>query len=143
MNKWLTGIGIFCALLLIGGTVLLTKKDSNTPTTSTVSQITQAPPIHWYFWGDGCPHCKKVQDFMDSWENKDKFQLEKFETWYNKENAQKMAAVASFCQLPKEQTGVPLLFITDGKCIIGDEPIIEYLKGLTFTTESTDSAYSR
>jgi len=83
-----------------------------------------------YFWGNGCPHCAKVEEFLNSWDKKDKIQIDKKEVWYDKSNASLMAQRANHCNIPSDQLGVPLLFTPDGKCLIGDQPIIEYFKSL-------------
>lgn len=83
-----------------------------------------------YFWGDGCPHCAKVAEFMDGWEQPESVEINKLETWYDSGNAKIMQARASSCGLPNNQVGVPLLYTYDGQCIVGDTPIIDYLGAL-------------
>ena len=43
----------------------------------------------YVFWGDGCPHCEKLLKFLNSIEVEygDYFKLNKFEVWYNEDNA--------------------------------------------------------
>lgn len=84
-----------------------------------------------YFWSSTCPHCAKVQEFLDSWDKKDKLQLDKKQVDNNYANSTLLAKRARSCGLPQDQIGVPFLFTTEGKCIAGDEPIIEYFKGLS------------
>ncbi|MBL7036713.1 hypothetical protein ISR94_02615 [Candidatus Microgenomates bacterium] len=86
-----------------------------------------------YFWGNGCPHCAVVAEFMDSWEGKDKINLNKFEVWYDDGNAELMNQKAEqVCKLSKNELAVPLLITPDGVCLKGDEPVIEYFKELKF-----------
>jgi len=95
-------------------------------------QQTPPPPVtgYEYFWGDGCPHCAIVQEFFDSWEGKDKIQIDKKETWSNPENARLLTQRARACNIPTNEMGVPLLVKPDGECIGGDQPIIDYFKSL-------------
>lgn len=86
-----------------------------------------------YFWGNGCPHCKVVNDFFDTWENKDKISLQKYEVWYDDGNAELMALKAEeICKLSPNQLAVPLLIKPDGECLTGDTPIIDYFKSQEF-----------
>lgn len=81
-----------------------------------------------YYWGDGCPHCKIVEDFISTWDKKDIVKIDKKEVWNNVANAKELKARYEYCKVPQSQMGVPLLFTTDGKCFSGDTPIIDYLK---------------
>ena len=119
MNKSLI-IGIVISLVvLVGGAVLLTRP-------STLPSITNLE----YYWGNGCPHCKVVAEFMETWEKKDTVKMDKFEVWYNSKNAQRFNERAKICNFKPEEMGVPVLITPDSKCFTGDTPIIDYLKSL-------------
>ncbi len=83
-----------------------------------------------YYWGDGCPHCKIVDEFTSSWSGKDKINIKKLEVWNNTKNAELMAERAKNCNIVRTEMGVPLLVTPEGKCFIGDQPIIEHYKSL-------------
>ena len=83
-----------------------------------------------YYWGDGCPHCKTVADFMSSWDKRDVVKIDKKEVWNNTANAKELKARYEYCKIPQSEMGVPLLFTPEGKCYSGDTPIIDYLKSL-------------
>lgn len=83
-----------------------------------------------YYWGDGCPHCKIVEDFISTWDKKDTAKLDKKEVWNNAANAKELKARYTYCKVPQSEMGVPLLFTPDGKCYSGDQPIIDYLKNI-------------
>jgi len=91
-----------------------------------------APETYEYYWGNGCPHCAKVEEFLESWDKKDLVEIQKYETWYNKENEARLKSRANSCNIPLQQVGVPLLVTKEGECIIGDQPIIEHFQNLTF-----------
>ncbi|MGB9609174.1 MAG: hypothetical protein ACPL3E_02240 [Minisyncoccia bacterium] len=80
-----------------------------------------------YFYGQGCPHCAKVDEFLKS--NPPKFNLEKKEVYYNQSNQKDLMAAAQNCGFKTIQIGVPFLW-TGKDCIVGDEPIINYFKNL-------------
>lgn len=123
MNKF----GIIAAaatfLIIIGGVFIMGR-----PQKSAVPS--PEPGTYEYFWGDGCPHCAVVDEFVKTWEKKDSINIKKMEVWYNRENAQIMADRAAKCGIKKEGMGVPLLYTPNGKCLTGDGPIIELYKSL-------------
>ena len=108
--------------IIIGGAFLLSKKEAPDSTNLPL------PSSYEYFWGDGCPHCAEVQEFFDSWEGKDKIDIQKYEVWSSRENAQRLRKRAVSCGFQSNKIGVPLLFTPEGKCISGDKPIIDFFK---------------
>lgn len=111
-------------LIVFGGIFLFSKKDNSSPTP------TPNPTAYLYFWGDGCPHCTNVAKFLETWEGKDKIDLQKYEVWNNRDNAKLMAEKTKVCNLKQSEMGVPTLVTPDGKCLIGDQPIIDLFKSL-------------
>ncbi|MFA4995916.1 MAG: hypothetical protein WC536_02095 [Patescibacteria group bacterium] len=80
------------------------------------------------FVGDGCSHCKKVEEYIKTNKIDEKIQLDFKEIWYNKENAAVMKEKAAICKIPEDELGVPLLF--DGsasKCYVGEVEIENFL----------------
>ena len=81
------------------------------------------------FYGIGCPHCAKVKEFITENKIKEKIPLDEKEVYFNRQNAKKLKEVAKICGFNENEIGVP--FLWDGesqKCIVGDEPIINYFK---------------
>ena len=113
-------------LVLLGGIFLFSGKKEVSPEPAPVATSLE------YFWGDGCPHCAIVEEFFSTWEGKDKVEIKKLEVWYNKTNALLYNQRADACQIPKDQRGVPLLYTLDGKCLTGDEPIINFFSEMKF-----------
>lgn len=113
-------ISVLIILAAAGGFWVLTQKNTSTS------------PVagYEYFWGDGCPHCAVVEEFLASWEGKDKIKIEKKEVWKDSGNARVLGARAAACNIPQDELGVPLLVTPEGQCIVGDQPIIEFLKNL-------------
>jgi glutaredoxin len=84
-----------------------------------------------YYWSSTCPHCKNVADFMESWDKKDSIVIEKMEVNQSAPNAQKLIQRGNLCKLSPNEVGtVPLLVTPEGKCYLGDAPIIDFLKSL-------------
>lgn len=118
-------VAIFAVLALFAGFYLLTKGSSE------LKISTSLPSDYEYFWGNGCPHCANVSAFLDSWSGKDKVKINKKEVWSDPANATLMQERYSYCKVTdKSQMGVPLLFTPDGKCLVGDAPVIDYFKNL-------------
>lgn len=87
--------------------------------------------VYELFWGEGCPHCKNVDEFLSTWEKKDTVKIEKLEVQQNQANSATMLKRAKNCGLDTSKgLGVPFLFTSDGKCFVGDTPIIDYFKSL-------------
>ena len=127
MKNFIFFIGILTVLIVIGGIFISSTKQES----SNQSQEALVPPTnHEYYWSETCPHCANVAEFMESWEGKDKFQMQKFEVNQSRDNALKFYQRGIYCQISRDNLGVPLLVTPGGECFSGDEPIIQYLKDL-------------
>ena len=123
MKKLFLPLTIVATLaIFVGGVIFFSKENKSEPL--------PLPSTYELFWGDGCPHCEKVEEFLGSWEGKDKVQIDRKEIWKNRQNAALMRTRATSCGLSLVNLGVPLLFTPEGKCLGGDESIIEFFKGL-------------
>lgn len=81
-----------------------------------------------YYWGDGCPHCKVVSDFLEANNIADKVSFEKKEVWSDKKNAAEMGRRAKACDITPEGMGVPFVYGGNGKCYIGAPDVIDFFK---------------
>jgi len=87
------------------------------------------------FFGEGCPHCKLVEDFISQNKISEKVQFTQLEIPYNGKNSTQLTAnagvlvqVAQECKLDISG-GVNIPFLWDGQnCLVGDEPIINFFK---------------
>jgi glutaredoxin-related protein len=116
-------IAVVVTLAVIVGGVLLFSRNS-------ISSQTPSPTAYEYFYGNGCPHCANVNEFLSTWDGLNKINLEKKEVYSNNQNAEVMATRAASCGIVKSELGVPFLYTPDGKCLMGDQPIIDYFKNL-------------
>lgn len=87
-------------------------------------QVNAAEPINGYFfYGQDCPHCAKEGAFLESLMVKyPELEINKFEIYYNKENAKLMQEIAETLKI--SINGVPFLFI-------GDQYFIGYSENIT------------
>lgn len=112
---------IVVALVIIGGSFFWKSRSS-----STVTPVTIPTGIVLYF-GDTCPHCKIVEQFLTDNKIAEKVTFQQKEVYNNQANAKELAAVAKKCNLATDTIGVP--FIWDGNaCIQGQEPAISFFK---------------
>jgi glutaredoxin len=126
MNKTLI-IGLILTLaIIIGGVFLFSSSDAKKANASPLPLPTS---IEYYSRTD-CPHCKNVEDFLSTWTKKDSVKIDIFETGSSNINAEKLIQRSTSCNIPSGEIGVPMFFTPEGKCIVGDVPIIDYLKTL-------------
>jgi len=90
------------------------------------------------FYGQDCPHCKNVEDFMDQNNIQDKVKVTQLEVYYNEDNQNILAQVAKKCNINLNQIGVPLLW--DGQnCTEGDQDIINFFSKYITNDENTNN----
>ncbi len=80
------------------------------------------------FYGEGCPHCKIVDDFILENNITEKVNFAHSEVWHNKSNAQLLGQKAQICGISADTVGIPFLFDGDNKCYVGDVDIINFFK---------------
>lgn len=78
-----------------------------------------------YFWGAECPHCKKVNDYIEANGIADKVSYEKKEVWHDQENAKQMSQAATQCGMSQDQVGVPFVF-DNGTCHVGEVDVMKF-----------------
>lgn len=86
------------------------------------------------FYGEDCPHCKLVDDFITQNKVEEKVKFRRLEVPFGEktssqlvENAKVLLEKLQACGLKTEQVGIP--FLWDGKtCIIGDQDIIKFFQ---------------
>jgi glutaredoxin len=125
MNKT-SLIIIFSVIILVLGAFLWKEKNENHQLIELILSIIEGKTI--YFYGEGCPHCAKVEEFLKENKVESKFQFVKKEVYNEKINAELLFLVAQRkCNLSMNQIGVPFLW-SGSDCIIGDEPVIKFFK---------------
>ena len=83
------------------------------------------------YYGNGCPHCKNVEDFFKENKIAEKFDVIQKEVFYNKKNLKEMQEHMKQHDLTYEKIGVPFLVITSGTdCdyVNGDQNIIKHFQ---------------
>jgi len=83
------------------------------------------------FWGEGCPHCENVEQYLSDNKIDDKLVINRKEVYYNKQNQLLMSQKADRCPEIDQSAGmgVPMAyFVDEDKCFMGDTPIIEAIE---------------
>jgi glutaredoxin len=83
------------------------------------------------FWGEGCPHCKNVEQYLIDNKIDDKLTISRKEVYSNKQNQILMSQKADRCPEIDQSAGmgVPMAyFVDEDKCYLGDTPIIEAIE---------------
>ena len=86
------------------------------------------------YYGNGCPHCKIVEDYIKKNHLDKTLDLAQKEIWQNKDNQKEMFQAAQNCGLNLEALGVPMLYDRkENKCYggqpdKGSDDIINFLK---------------
>jgi glutaredoxin-related protein len=84
------------------------------------------------FYGNGCPHCAKVEQYFKDNKITKKFDIVQKEVFYNATNLKELNGYLAKHDLTYDKIGVPFLIITSGQdCnyINGDQNIIDYFSG--------------
>lgn len=113
-KKYLPLIILLLAIALIGFLIINTKKNTGNEMI--------------LFYGDTCPHCQKLAEYINANNVKAKFSFQELEVYNNQANQTLMAKKAASCKMDTSQgLGVPFFF--DGKnCIVGDQDIITFFQ---------------
>ncbi len=102
-----------------------------------VAALKDGSPILYY--GDTCPHCKDVEEWLKSNAVEEKIQLIKKEVWNNRQNAAELSKVAASCGLDVSNIGVPFLYAEE-KCLVGTPDIVKYFSDkLNITTAAVEN----
>lgn len=83
------------------------------------------------FWGEGCPHCENVEDYLSENGVDEQIVISRKEVYYNKQNQILMSQKADRCPEIDQSAGmgVPMAyFIDEDKCYLGDTPIIQAIE---------------
>ena len=129
-NKIIIPTVLFIVVLIFSFFALAKEKDKTLPVANKTTTENQSAGQIILFYGDGCPHCAIVEEYIKENNINDKISFAQKEVYYNQNNAKELEAKAKICGLPADSIGVP--FLWDGeKCLIGDEDIINFFKQKT------------
>lgn len=91
------------------------------------SQPVEVPEGIVLFFGDGCPHCKRVEEFLVGNKIEEKIDFVIKEVWNNRRNLEMLKEVAKRCEATGSSVGVPFLY--DGEsCYVGELNVIKFFE---------------
>ncbi|MBD3244499.1 MAG: hypothetical protein GF335_00715 [Candidatus Moranbacteria bacterium] len=118
-------------VLVIIGLILLNdyskKNEASESPYDTISGIKK--DFYYLFVGETCPHCRKVEEFIQENKLKESLDIKILEVTFHEENVKFYDEAEEKCQ---ENLGgsVPVLYHNE-KCILGDTPIIDELRKIS------------
>lgn len=80
------------------------------------------------YWGTTCPYCHDTIDWIEKNKIEEKIVIIKKEVYNNQANSLELSAKAENCGLDQRSIGIPLMYTSDGQCLIGTPDITEYLE---------------
>ncbi len=116
---------IAAALIIIGGGLLLNQQFNFIGPSPNINA--KAPEGIILFYGDGCPHCKLVSDFIAANNVKAKVAFTELEVFNDENNAGILLQKAQICKIAEDKIGVPFLW-TGSTCLLGDQDVINFFK---------------
>ncbi len=97
-----------------------------------------------FFYGDGCPHCLKVEEYFKKNNSIKKYNIKMVEVWKNRGGATELSEYMSKLNPEVNDRGVPFLVLDNGEDIgymVGDSPIIDLFKN--YIDKDIDTIYSK
>lgn len=127
-NKIIIPTILFGIILVFSFLVLSQEKNvTQNPINNSVVSEKQDENQIIFFYGDGCPHCAIVEEFIKENRVSEKIAFSTKEVYNNRNNSKQLEEKATACGMPTDSIGVP--FLWDGeKCLVGDQDIIEFFK---------------
>ena len=78
----------------------------------------------YFFYGQGCPHCAKVEPFLVKMEQKYPLQVHRFDVYNNRSCLSLFDKYSNMYGLSLERRGVPTVFVSD-TYFVGDRSILD------------------
>ena len=91
------------------------KREASVPDASTI-----------YFFGAECPHCKRINEFLEANDIASKFTFTKKEVWHNRTNSAQMKEKAEACGLDASKVGVPFIYTEGNQCLVGEPDVKKF-----------------
>lgn len=85
----------------------------------------QEEPKFVFFYGDTCPYCHDVMDWMDETGVESMLDITRKEVYNDAKNSEQMNLALRNCG--SSSSGVPMMYTNDKECIVGSTPIIDHL----------------
>lgn len=80
-----------------------------------------------YYYGNTCPHCQELSDWLEKNKIAEKVKFVKKEVYQNQGNAQELQQAAAECGLDTSSIGVPFVY-GKGNCYVGSDKAKEFFQ---------------
>ena len=78
----------------------------------------------FFFYGEGCPHCARVESFIDEMQQAHDLNVQRFEVYGNRKDLMLLEDYFENHNVPSGRRGVPAVF-TSNSCLVGDDSILD------------------
>ncbi len=123
-----TAVVILASFVLVGVVVVGSQSKSKKTAADNQNNSSFSASDITYYYGNTCPHCKEVADWISENKIDEKLKIVKKEVYDNISNAAELKLAAQKCGLDTNSIGVPFLYSPEGKCFIGTPDVIAFLK---------------
>lgn len=125
MQKQLLAFVLITASLL--GILFMVFSFSNSNSGEVKSAITFEKDAIIYYYGNTCPHCAVLNDWLKENKIADKVKFAKKEVYSNQQNSLELQAAAKECGLDTSSIGVPFVY-AKGSCYVGSDKAKEFFQ---------------
>lgn len=112
-------IGLYVISLFVGGQTKSTSVRSDSSTLASGNGLDI-----YYFYGENCPHCERVEPFLGEMEQEYRLQFHEYDIYTNRSCISLFDEFSSKYDLPVEKRGVPTVFVSN-TYFVGDASIID------------------
>lgn len=81
----------------------------------------------YFFYGNGCPHCAKVEPLIKELEKRPDIEVQEFEIYNNTDNSHLLSTFFTVLKISDEEKGIPAVFISK-TYLTGDVNILNRLE---------------
>lgn len=132
----ITMLGIIA--LLLGIVVWGSSKNKDRP--EKIADVTNEVQDDIFYWGTTCPHCHDTIEWMEENRIDENLTVIRKEIYQNPANAVELSKRARSCGIDPRSVGVPFMYTTEGKCLVGTPEITGYLSTKVAQTIKTDDS---
>ena len=103
------------------------RQQQSEQSSTTITTQQQSTEELIFYYGDVCPHCHIVDNYIKDNKIKEKLNIVSKEVYNNQDNATELRAKAKICGISDNALGVPLMW-NGHDCLVGDQAIIKFLR---------------
>ncbi len=130
MDKKIILTAVFISVIILIFSYILVSSAGKKEEKKSLNSLIPSKDKIVFYYGNTCPHCAEVEEWMKKEKIEEKIKIEKKEVYQNQANAQELTLVAQSCGLDPNAIGVPFLY-ANGRCYIGTPEVERILKEKT------------